>query len=137
MGEVALKEPTPDEIEAGDEKVDECTFEQSEVYAVDVAMSTGEGKPRPSGVLRTTVFKRNVEANYRLKMKNSRYLLSEVDKKFPTLPFRLAHFVSRAARAERCQGSSLQMHCVAPTFGHVSGDWAGTTGVFQDGEEAR
>ena len=90
--EVALKEPTADELEAGEEKVDECTFEQAEVYAVDVAMSTGEGKPRPSGTLRTTVFKRNVEANYRLKMKNSRYLLSEVDKKFPTLPFTLAHF---------------------------------------------
>mmetsp|Transcript_33018 Transcript_33018/g.56125 ORF Transcript_33018/g.56125 Transcript_33018/m.56125 type:complete len:405 (-) Transcript_33018:152-1366(-) len=90
--EVALKDPTADELEAGEEKVDECTFEQAEVYAVDVAMSTGEGKPRPSGVLRTTVFKRNVEANYRLKMKNSRYLLSEVDKKFPTLPFTLAHF---------------------------------------------
>lgn len=90
--EVALKEPTADELEAGEEKVDECTFEQAEVYAVDVAMSTGEGKPRPSGVLRTTVFKRNVEANYRLKMKNSRYLLSEVDKKYPTLPFTLASF---------------------------------------------
>lgn len=90
--EVALKEPTPDEVEAGDEKVDACSFEQAEVYAVDVAMSTGEGKPRPSGVLRTTVFKRNVEAQYRLKMKNSRYLLSEVDKHFPTLPFTLAHF---------------------------------------------
>ena len=97
--EVALKEPTPEELEAGDEKVDACTFEQAEVYAVDVALSTGEGKPRPSGVLRTTVFKRNVEANYRLKMKNSRYLLSEVDKKFPTLPFTLAHFDDeRAAR---------------------------------------
>lgn len=97
--EVALKEPTADEVEAGEEKVDECTFEQAEVYAVDVAMSTGEGKPRPSGVHRTTVFKRNVEANYRLKMKNSRYLLSEVDKKFPTLPFTLAHFDDeRAAR---------------------------------------
>jgi len=94
--EVALKEPTPDEIEEGEEKVDECTFEQAEVYAVDVAMSTGEGKPRP-GVLRTTVFKRNVEANYRLKMKNSRYLLSEVDKKFPTLPFTLAHFEDERA----------------------------------------
>lgn len=91
--EVALKEPTADEMEMyGEEKVDECTFEQSEVYAVDVAMSTGEGRPRPSGTLRTTVFKRNVEANYRLKMKNSRFLLSEVDKKFPTLPFTLAHF---------------------------------------------
>lgn len=97
--EVALKEPTADEIEMGEEKVDDCTFEQSEVYAVDVAMSTGPGKPRPSGVHRTTVFKRNVEANYKLKMKNARYLLSEVDKKFPTLPFTLAHFEDeRAAR---------------------------------------
>lgn len=94
--EVALKDPTADELEAGEEKVDECTFEQAEVYAVDVAMSTGEGKPRP-GVLRTTVFKRNVEANYKLKMKNSRYLISEVDKKYPTLPFTLANFEDERA----------------------------------------
>merc|ERR1712232_225230 len=60
-------------------------------YAVDVAMSTGDGKARP-GELRTTVFKRNVETNYKLKMKSSRYVLSEVDKKFPTLPFTLRHF---------------------------------------------
>lgn len=89
--EVALKDPSPEELEAGEEKVSECTFEQAEVYAVDVAMSTGDGKPRP-GVLRTTVFKRNVETQYRLKMKNSRYVLSEVDKKYPTLPFTLAVF---------------------------------------------
>ena len=89
--EVALKEPTPDEIEAGEEKLPGCTFEQAEVYAVDVAMSSGDGKARPSP-LRTTVYKRNVETNYRLKMKASRYVLSEVDKKFPTLPFTLRHF---------------------------------------------
>mmetsp|Transcript_18873 Transcript_18873/g.30927 ORF Transcript_18873/g.30927 Transcript_18873/m.30927 type:complete len:433 (-) Transcript_18873:284-1582(-) len=89
--EVALRHPTADDLEAGEEKLDECTFEQAEVYAVDVAMSTGDGKPRP-GVLRTTVFKRNVEANYKLKMKNSRSLLAQVDKKFPTLPFTLAQF---------------------------------------------
>ena len=89
--EVALRHPTADDLEAGEQKLDECTFEQAEVYAVDVAMSTGDGRPRP-GVLRTTVFKRNVEANYRLKMKNSRSLLQQVDKKFPTLPFTLAHF---------------------------------------------
>mmetsp|Transcript_29307 Transcript_29307/g.42809 ORF Transcript_29307/g.42809 Transcript_29307/m.42809 type:complete len:238 (+) Transcript_29307:432-1145(+) len=89
--EVALKEPTADDLEQGEEKVPECTFEQAEVYAVDVAMSTGDGKVKP-GDLRTTVFKRNVEANYRLKMKASRYVLSEVDKKFPTLPFTLRHF---------------------------------------------
>lgn len=89
--EVALREPTPEDIEEGEEKLPECTFEQAEVYAIDVAMTTGDGKVRPSE-LRTTVFKRNVEANYRLKMKASRHVLTEVDKKFPTLPFTLRHF---------------------------------------------
>jgi curved DNA binding protein len=89
--EIALKEPTPEDLELGEEKLAICTFEQNEVYAVDVAMSTGEGKARP-GALRTTVYKRNVETNYKLKMKSSRYVLSEVDKKFPTLPFTLRHF---------------------------------------------
>ena len=89
--EVALKEPTGQDIEEGEEKLPECKFEQFEVYAVDVAMSSGDGKARP-GELRTTVFKRNVETNYKLKMKASRALLSEVDKKFPTLPFTLRHF---------------------------------------------
>jgi len=89
--EVALKDPTPEDIEEGEEPVPECTFEQAEVYAIDVAMTTGDGKVRPAA-LRTTVYKRNVEANYRLKMKASRYVLTEVDKKFPTLPFTLRHF---------------------------------------------
>lgn len=86
--EVALKEVTPDDPE--EEKVPDCTFEQAEVYAVDVAMSTGDGKARP-GELRTTVFKRNVEKQYLLKVKASRQVLAEVDKKYPTLPFTLRH----------------------------------------------
>ena len=40
--EVALSDPTAEDLEAGDEKVGECQFEQAEVYAVDVALSTGE-----------------------------------------------------------------------------------------------
>ena len=86
--EVALKEPLPDDPE--DEKVPDCTFEQAEVYAVDVAMSTGDGKARP-GEFRTTVFKRNVEQQYLLKVKASRQVLAEVDKKYPTLPFTMRH----------------------------------------------
>ena len=86
--EVALNVPKPDDPE--EEKVPDCTFEQAEVYAVDVAMSTGDGKAR-LGELRTTVFKRNVEHQYLLKMKASRQLLAEVDKKFPTLPFTMRH----------------------------------------------
>ena len=86
--EVALKEVGPDDTE--EEKVPDCKFEQAEVYAVDVAMSTGDGKARP-GELRTTVFKRNVEKQYLLKVKASRQVLAEVDKKYPTMPFTMRH----------------------------------------------
>jgi hypothetical protein len=48
-----------------------------EVYSVDICLSTGDGKPRPSEI-RTTVFKRAVDKTYRLKMKASRYLFNEV-----------------------------------------------------------
>lgn len=86
--EVALKAPSPDDDM--EEKLPECTFEQFEVYAVDVAMSTGDGNARP-GDLRTTIYKRNVEQQYSLKVQASRGLLGDVDKNFPTLPFTLRH----------------------------------------------
>jgi curved DNA binding protein len=108
--EVALKDPTAEDLEAGEEKVSECQFDQAEVYAVDVALSTGEGRPRPSGEMRTTVFRRNVEAKYRLKVKASRALLGEVDRKYPALPFTLAHFEDeRSARmgVTECVGHGL------------------------------
>ncbi len=70
----------------GEQKVPECTFEVNEVYAVDVAMTTGEGKPREMDT-RTTVFNRNVEKTYNLKMKGARTLYSEIKHKYPTLPF--------------------------------------------------
>lgn len=38
---------------------------------------------------RTTVFKRAVDRNYSLKMKASRAVLTEVNKRFPSLPFSL------------------------------------------------
>jgi len=87
--EVALKKVSPED-QTEEDKLPECTFEQFEVYAVDVAMSTGDGNARP-GDMRTTVFKRNVEHQYSLKVPASRALLSEVDKKFPTLPFTIRH----------------------------------------------
>ena len=60
--------------------------EPYEVYGIDIAMSTGKGKPIERDA-RTTVFKRAIEAKYALKMKASRYVLSEVDKLYPALPF--------------------------------------------------
>ena len=45
--EVALKYPTADKLEAGEEKVDECTSKHANVYTVDVAMSIGEASHDP------------------------------------------------------------------------------------------
>jgi len=69
-----------------EQKVETITFEPNEVYAVDIVMSTGEGKPKEIDG-RTTVYKRAVEAHYELKMKHSRAVLSDIDRKFPTFPF--------------------------------------------------
>lgn len=79
------------EDEATNQKAEECTFEPYEVYAVDVAMTTGDGKPRELDT-RTTIFKRQVDKSYNLKMKASRAFFSEVAKKAPVFPFALRSF---------------------------------------------
>lgn len=76
------------EREEVDQKVAETTFNTFEVYAVDIVMSTGEGKPRASDN-RTTVFKRALDVKYSLKLKTSRALFQQVQAKFDTLPFTL------------------------------------------------
>merc|ERR1711920_1045174 len=77
--------------ETTDEKVDEFEFEMNEVYCVDVVMSTGEGKGKETE-LRSTVFKRQVENSYILKTQKARQFISEVNKRFPALPFTLRAF---------------------------------------------
>ena len=71
-----------------EQKADEETFATHDVFAVDVAFSTGSGKPKASGA-RTTVFKRAHENTYGLKMKASRWLLSTAMAKSPATPFTL------------------------------------------------
>jgi len=77
---IVLKEE-PDQA-----KSEKCSFETGEVYAIDIAMSSGEGRPRDVGS-RTTVYKRAVEKKYLLKSKSSRAFFNDVNKTFPTLPF--------------------------------------------------
>jgi len=69
-------------------QVETITFETNEVYGLDIVMSTGEGKAKETES-KTTVYKRAVDQNYSLKMKNSRYVYSEIVKRFGTLPFTL------------------------------------------------
>eukprot|EP00163_Fabomonas_tropica_P019889 TRINITY_DN348_c1_g1_i3.p2 TRINITY_DN348_c1_g1~~TRINITY_DN348_c1_g1_i3.p2 ORF type:complete len:273 (-),score=112.80 TRINITY_DN348_c1_g1_i3:252-1070(-) len=80
-----------------EQKKEEFTFEANQVYQLAVVMSTGEGKPK-EGTKRTTVFKRNAEVTYQLKMKSSRQVLSEVDSKFTTFPFSLRHLDEKKSK---------------------------------------
>ncbi|XP_013874218.1 proliferation-associated protein 2G4 [Austrofundulus limnaeus] len=70
---------------------EKAEFEVHEVYAVDVFVSTGEGKAKDSGQ-RITVYKRDPNRQYGLKMKASRTFFSEVERRFDTMPFTLRAF---------------------------------------------
>lgn len=63
---------------------------ENEVYALDIIISTGEGKTR-EGEARTTVFKKT-ETTYQLKMKSARAFYTEVAKNNACMPFTLRQF---------------------------------------------
>ena len=61
------------------------------MIGLDIYVSTGEGKPKETE-FRTTVYKRELEQVYNLKLKSARSFFTEVNKRFPTLPFSLRAF---------------------------------------------
>jgi len=98
-----------------EDKVEPFEFETNEVYCIDVAMSTGEGVGRQAE-LRSTVYKRNVEANYNLKTQKARQFISEVNRRFPALPFGLRNIedeqVARIGVAEAKRHELLEEYPV-------------------------
>ncbi|EXB44976.1 hypothetical protein L484_026567 [Morus notabilis] len=70
-----------------DTRVDDAEFEENEVYAIDIVTSTGDGKPKLLDEKQTTIYKRAEDNNYHLKMKASRFIFSEINQKFPIMPF--------------------------------------------------
>lgn len=72
-----------------DSKIATVTFEQGQVYAINVMLSSGAGKVKPS-TTRTTVYKRNPDAKYQLKMKASRAVFSQIQKECGTMAFCLS-----------------------------------------------
>mmetsp|Transcript_74640 Transcript_74640/g.117676 ORF Transcript_74640/g.117676 Transcript_74640/m.117676 type:complete len:391 (+) Transcript_74640:78-1250(+) len=74
--------------ETAEEKVDEIEFEMNEVYCIDIVMSTGEGKGKETE-MRHTVYKRAPGVNYMLKTQKARQFITEVNRRFPALPFSL------------------------------------------------
>eukprot|EP00051_Salpingoeca_urceolata_P027053 m.479847 g.479847 ORF g.479847 m.479847 type:complete len:389 (-) comp21615_c0_seq1:224-1390(-) len=85
-GEKSVIQNQPD----NSKKHETFKFEENEVYAVDILMSTSDGKPK-QGTERTTVYRKTDEV-YQLKMKASRAFYGEVLKKHPTMPFTLRSF---------------------------------------------
>ena len=69
---------------------EKCEFLVHEVYALDILVSSGDGKPKESET-RTTVYKKK-DIIYQLKMKTSRAFLSEAEKRFGLMPFTLRDF---------------------------------------------
>lgn len=82
--------------ETPEQRVEEFEFAAGDVIGLDVYVSTGEGKPK-EGDFRTTVFKRELDTQYNLKIKSARAFFSEVNKKYPTLPFSIRSFEDSTA----------------------------------------
>ena len=57
-------------------------------------VSTGEGKARVLDEKQTTVYKRALDQEYKLKLKASRSIFTEINKRYPTMPFTASTAVS-------------------------------------------
>eukprot|EP00466_Bigelowiella_natans_P000550 jgi/Bigna1/51550/estExt_Genewise1Plus.C_10386 len=75
----------------------EFEFDQNEVYAIDIVMSSGEGKPKEFEQ-RMTVFKRDMESTYQLKMKASRAVFSDIKERFTSFPFTMRAMDEKKAK---------------------------------------
>ena len=77
--------------ETPEQKVEAFEFAPGDVIGLDVFVSSGEGQPKESE-FRTTVYKRELDVTYNLKLQKARTFFSEVNKKYPTLPFSINGF---------------------------------------------
>lgn len=115
---------------AADQRVDDAAFEENEVYAIDIVVSTGmtaeyvrfpdrycfvpslcscedkhsmcvgDGKARVVDEKQTTIFKRALNVEYSLKLKSSRTILSDIDKRYPCMPFPLRKLLATSASSK-------------------------------------
>lgn len=83
------------------------SFEEGDVFGVDILISSGDGKVKKLES-RTTVFKRAADLKYSLKMPTSRRALSEIDKSFGAFPFTLRSL------SEKTDEKSARMGVIEP-----------------------
>ncbi|KAJ7903449.1 peptidase M24, structural domain-containing protein [Mycena olivaceomarginata] len=75
--------------EAQKRDFESATFAEGEVYGIDVLVSSGEDGKARTEEARTSIFQRDSAVTYQLKMKNSRAVFSEVQKKAGAFPFNI------------------------------------------------
>jgi curved DNA binding protein len=73
---------------------EKCVFENYEVYALDVLISSGDGVGKELDT-RVSIYKKTDE-NYLLKLKASKAFYAEVKKKYGNMPFNLRNFEEEA-----------------------------------------
>ncbi|KAI4835739.1 proliferation-associated protein 2g4 [Plasmodium brasilianum] len=77
-------------------KIEDFQIEPNDVYIIDVMVTSGDGKIK-EGDHKTTIYKREVQKNYTLKTSLGRSFISEINKKFPVLPFHIKHVEDQRA----------------------------------------
>lgn len=88
--DVILNKETPEK------RVETFEFMPGDVIALSVYVSSGEGKTK-EGDFRTTVYKRELDQQYNLKISSARKFFNEMNKKHPTLPFSINGFEDQLA----------------------------------------
>jgi hypothetical protein len=76
-----------------------CSFESSNSFLWDL-------QPKLLDEIQTTIYKRAVDRNYNLKMKASRFIFSEIYRKFSIMPF-----IARCVVPSR----HFLRHCLSPS----------------------
>jgi len=92
----------------------EYAFAPGDVIGLDIYVSTGEGKPKETDI-RTTVYKRELQTDYQLKLKASRAFFKEIWARFPTLPFALRAF-ENGTEAKMGVKECLDHHMLVPYY---------------------
>lgn len=106
-----------------DQKVEEHEFQVHEVYALDVYVSTGEGKTKEADV-RTTIYKRAIERTYTLKLKASRAFYAEAVDKYPTMAFSLRQFEDEtSAKLGISEATKHDLFAPYPVLTEKSGEY--------------
>jgi len=107
----------------GEQDVDEEEFEENDVFAIDIIMSSGEGKPVERDEKKQMVFKRAVDQNYNLKMKVSREIFSRITADHPTLPFSLREYDDARARLGMKECLEHDLFTTYPVLEEREGDY--------------